>query len=103
MIYGINFNGSHIPLGVSRKFPQRIRLTECKHLAWSEGGRRKVQIEFCDTCHLLATPGEHVELKGVGQSTDERDAMLVQANNGHHTLFVLPRQTPVGTWYGIYS
>jgi hypothetical protein len=77
-IYGINFNGKSIPDGAAfRKFPKRIKLPGM--------GR-----------------GEYAELKGIGQSEIEKNAMLIQANNGHRNLHVEVRQTAGGLWYGIY-
>jgi hypothetical protein len=78
MIYGLNFNGKHIPDGPAfRKFPKQIKLPGM--------GR-----------------GEYAHLKGIGQSTEERDLMLIQANNGHRALHVEARQTAGGIWYGVY-
>jgi hypothetical protein len=43
------------------------------------------------------------ELKGIGQSEQERDAMLVQMNNGKRTIHVEKRLTVAGYWFGIYE
>ena len=74
MIYGLNFNGSHIPPGVKRKFAQRIRVD-----------------------------GQWFELKGVGQTEVERDAMLIAGSNGRRVLHVETRNTATGPWYGVYA
>ena len=107
MIFGLNFNGQPIPRGINRKFPRTVRV-QCdlclgRRVFLGEGG---VQ-DACRMCRQY--PKSQIgrgyltyELKGVGQSPEERDAMLVQANNGHRRLHVVERQTPVGTWYGIY-
>lgn len=73
-IYGLNFNRTEIPDGVRRKFARKWRIA----------------------------PRVYLYLQGVGQSPEERDMMLVQANNGHRRLHVEVRKTPAGEWYGIY-
>jgi hypothetical protein len=73
MIYGLNFNGTQIPEGVARKF-------------------RK----------LLNLDGRKADLQGVAQSPEERDVMLVTAQNGHRKLHVVQKATAAGVWYGIY-
>ena len=73
MIYGLNFNNTQIPAGVKRKFAQNVK-----------------------------KDGKFYDLKGVGQSTAERDAMLIQVNNGNRLVHVKMRETAAGPWFGIY-
>lgn len=79
-IYGLNFNGLEIPPGVKRKFGNKICI-------------RRAQGKI---------PSRYVFLKGVAQSPEERDAMLIVANNGHRVVHVEERKTASGIWYGIY-
>lgn len=74
MIYGLNFNGTIIPDGVRKKFKQRLK----------------------------APDGRRADLAGVGQSPDERDAMIAAASRPGRDLHVVSKQTAAGTWYGIY-
>lgn len=75
MIYGINFNGTEIPKGIKRMFAASKKF---------DGVAFKL------------------DLKGIAQSIDERDSMLIQADNGHRTIRVVARQTAAGVWFGIY-
>lgn len=75
MIFGLNFNGTQIPDGVKRKFAARVRIQ----------------------------PAVYAQLVGIGQSPEERDAMITQATNGKRRLHVETRTTPAGDWYGIYE
>lgn len=101
MIYGRNFNGTAIPEGVTRnRFAATIRVVACGHHTVERG--RRGQLTACSHCHTDKRI-EHARLVGVGQSAEERDAMIVIATNGHRRLFIQPRGTAGGTWYGIYS
>lgn len=76
MIYGYNFNGSPIPPEIKRRFAERLRL---KPKVWGV-------------------------LAGVGETPQERDAMLLVANNGHRKLHVVERSVAnKGIVYGIYT
>lgn len=78
-IYGLNFNGTHIPDGPAfRKFPKRIKLPGM--------GR-----------------GQYAVLRGIGQSPVERDAMFINMDNGKRCIHVEARQTAGGVWYGVYE
>ncbi len=77
MIYGLNFNGTQIPEGVKRRFAERVKLPGMKR-------------------------GEYAYLKGVGQSSVERDAMLAVADNQKRKVIIEERQTLNGVWYGLY-
>lgn len=82
MIYGLNFNGTSIPPGIKSKFKRRLRLAK-RIVGYS--------------------PAVFGLLQGVGQSVEERDIMLVQANNHRRRLHVEERKGADGTWYGIYT
>ena len=76
-IYGVNFGAPTIPQTprtAFRKFKPRMRVD-----------------------------GVMYSLVGIGQTTKERDYMLVVANNGHRKLHVHPVATAGGTWFGIYA
>lgn len=98
MIFGVNFNGSTIPAGIQRMFASHIRVFACGHHRVLAGRG----VASCGTCHADRAI-ERVRLVGVGQSEAERDAMVLQATNGHRLLYVEPRQTAAGVWYGIYT
>lgn len=104
MIYGINFNGSEIPPGVKRMFAQRVRVmcSSCGGLGFyrAQTADGEEDTEICEYCRKKGKLT--YELKGVAQSLAERDAMLVQANNGTRRLHVVARKTAAGIWYGIY-
>ena len=70
MIYGINFTGKDIPDKHKRKFAARVRVA----------------------------PGLLADLKGVCESNQEANTMLIIASNGHRKLHVEQR----GTLFGIY-
>lgn len=115
MIYGINFNGTPIPTTprtAFRKFPQRVKVTcrTCGGLGFfrAQTADGEEEREGCDMCppqrgEWRGRGWNWFELKGIGQSKEERDAMLIQANNGTRRLHVEERQTASGVWYGIYT
>jgi hypothetical protein len=104
MIFGLHFGGPAIPdtpRTAFRKFPKRLRLA-CKRC---EGTGR---LERTDTmsvpiCRPCDGKGKvWYELQGIGQSPEERDAMLVVANNANRLLHVHAVQTVGAVWFGIY-
>lgn len=108
MIFGLNFNGQPIPPAIQRMFAREQRLYRCQECDKHQiRGREPFQnAQSCDRCQRRtlhhAVRGVRAYLAGVGQSEGERDAMIIQATNGHRELFVVPRQTAAGIWYGIY-
>lgn len=76
-IYGLNFNGTHIPDPIARKFRKQIKLPGM-------------------------TRGENALLAGVATTLPERDHMLVQATNGRRKLHVVEKPTAGAPFYGIY-
>jgi len=112
-IFGLNFNGTHIPTtGAFRRFPKRIRRVECNHahpgnFPTTGRGDRIGSYVCCLTCKEEredAGGSQFVAfiLQGVGQSALECNLMLTQANNGHRKLHVEKRMTAGGEWFGIY-
>ena len=76
MIYGVNFNNTHVPVHVWVRFAKERR---------SASGRK-------------------VRLQGVCNTAEERDAMLIIANNSHRDLCTArkPRRIAGEDWYPIY-
>lgn len=99
MIFGINFNGTPIPDGIKRKFAANVRrplhAPVCPNTGTVDRGNALCRSHKCSNVWF--------RLVGVGQSAEERDAMLIQANNGRRLLHVVERQTAAGPWYGIYT
>jgi len=77
MIYGINFNGQPIPDTMRKKF----------------AAQRKFDLPW----------GQYAVLRGVGQSPEERNAMVIQATNATRRIWVIERKTAGGVWYGVYT
>lgn len=107
-IYGINFNGTRIPPAIKRKFAMVVRIP-CRACGGLGYHRRETADghEEREPCRECREPGRRggryaAVLNGVGQSPEERDAMLITATNGHRRLHVVERQTAAGPWYGIY-
>ena len=75
MIYGINFNGNQIPPGYARKF------------------RKEVKIDWLPR-------GHRYRLVGVADTIESRNAMLIQADNGHRLLHIETRRTGGPVLYG---
>ena len=93
MIYGYVFNGTPIPRSLRKKFKQKLSVPlccRCGHLALD-----------CSCAHGSWT-GVRAVLEGVGESRDERDRMVAQANTGHNYIHVFKLCTPSGYLYGIY-
>lgn len=113
MVFGLNFNGTAIPDGPAfRKFPKQVKRLACNHNAdFSFVTPRVGQKVLCSLCTesagtevtAMKTEVVYFRLQGIGQSPDERDLMLIQANNGHRRLHVETRKTAGGNWFGIYS
>jgi len=82
MIYGINFNGSLIPDGVRKKFA-----------AYTDAKGRSVGADRSCAWRLI----------GVATSAQEKDAMLIQATNGHRKLRVVERKTAGASFFGVYA
>lgn len=81
MIYGLNFNNTPIPPELRRYFAKRISL--------DRAGAKNPKI--------------HCTLQGIAETEDERDAMLIQADNGHRKLHVETRRRAGGKFlFGIY-
>lgn len=76
-VYGLNFNRTSIPEHLARRFAKRIRVGD----TWAT-------------------------LQGVCDSPQDRDRMLVQANNGRRGLHVETRRIKMASgireWFGIY-
>ena len=85
-IYGINFNGKPIPDGIQRKFTRWLKRNRHTGVLYP--------VNADSSCDFT--------LQAVAQSPAERDACLVQANNGHRQFHVVERKTAGGIWYGIY-
>lgn len=77
MGYGINFGLPAIPDGVAKKFAKQKKY----------GLPR----------------GHYANLSGVAMNEEERDAMVIQATNGTRRIWVEPKHTAGGTWFGIYT
>lgn len=82
MIYGLNFNGTHIPAEVARHFPARINVTDSGNI------RVRTINQSCDYV-----------LVGVCQTDEEHQRMIVQATNGRRNLFTLRRSN----WIAVYA
>jgi hypothetical protein len=80
-IYGLNFNGTQIP----------------KHMT-SRSGRRGT---FPLTVRKEGFVGRFT-LAGITDSEYDRDAMLIQADNGRRNLHVERMDTGAGVWFGVY-
>lgn len=78
MIYGLNFNGTQIPIEYSKKFVKELKLA----------GQPR---------------GVYAHLVGVTDTMAERDTMLIAASNGHRKLHVVERSITGGYLYGIYA
>ena len=85
MIYGLNFNRTQIPETIKRRFARTTRIA----LPESYRTRR-------NQTHSRAY------LAGVATDSASRDAMLIQAQNGHRLLHVVERKTAGAAFYGIY-
>jgi DnaJ-class molecular chaperone len=110
MIYGLNFGGPAIPTtprSAFRKFPERVSVT-CNRCDGSgtEDAETHAPIAGADSamkCKDCLGKGKlRYFLAGIGQSKEEKDTMLIVANNGRRKLHVEERQTVGGVWYGIY-
>ena len=104
MIYGINFNGTEIPPAIQRMFARERKIFSCGCGETLNPPATYGQGNSCATCGKVigTVRGMRALLKGVAQSPEERDAMLIQANNGHRKLFVVERKTAAAPWFGIY-
>jgi hypothetical protein len=75
MIYGLNFNGSHIPDHVRMRFAQRRSFGK----------------------------GMLMQLQGVCNTNEEAQVMRIQADNGSRRVFTTrPRKVGRDQWYGVY-
>lgn len=104
MIYGINFNGVPIPPGVKRLFADTKPLHRCSN----ERDHQPLTTDGMKTCRvcggfLIPERGRRAHLIGVAQSESEKEAMLIQASNGHRVLHVVTRHTAAAPWFGIYE
>jgi hypothetical protein len=79
MIFGLNFNGSHIPPAYARRFAKRLRRQSLHDgMVW-------------------------FTLQGVATSEIEAAAMLTQADNGRRELHMERRKTASTDVFGIYT
>ena len=84
MIYGLNFNGSHIPGHLKAIFRSEVRVGE-KSIGKT---KRKVYV--------------YATLQGVAQTKDECDSMQIVASNGKRKIHIETRNIGLDTWYGVY-
>ena len=94
MIYGLNFNGTPIPESIRKRFRRETPIPVCRR-CW-------LDIILC-VCQQGPWRGAQARLVGVGQSEEEKDAMIVQAYNGRRKLYVLKRHTATGDLFGVYA
>lgn len=74
MIYGVNFNNSHIPAHIERQFAKHRKVVD-----------------------------QRVRLQGVCNTSEECQTMIITADNGHRRItFVGPRKIAGEAWYGVY-
>jgi len=74
VIYGLNFNNSHIPAHIERQFAKRRKVID-----------------------------ERVRLVGVCNTAEECNVMILTATNGRRQVtFVGPRKIAGEAWYGVY-
>lgn len=99
-IFGLNFNGTQIPEGYQRRFARRVKALSCGHAVAS--GAKLGEWGRCEICNEKVKV-EWFVLQGVCSSPEEKNAMLIQANNGHRKLHVETRKTAGHEFYGIYS
>lgn len=105
-IFGVNFNGTQIPPGIKARFADVKKLHRCAR--YGEHTFRTIDsTASCPDCgpesFVIPIRGEFARLVGVAQTPEERDEMLIQANNGHRKVFVIKRKTAAAPWYGIYT
>ena len=109
MIYGINWGGPAIPFGIKRMFAQTKRLTcnRCEgdrefreEVPEADGRLLKSQPQRCKDCNGRGKL--NFDLKGVAQSPEEKQEMLILATNGSRLIHIQERQTAAGIWYGFY-
>lgn len=71
MIYGLNFNGSHIPEQIKRRFAAKVRVD-----------------------------GHRYDLQGVAENENDLNWMLGQASNGRRKLHTEVRGKLTGVYVG---
>lgn len=110
MIYGTNFNGTPIPdtPAWNRLFTKEKKLYRCDvcsrdRIGTQSFGKSAMECAGCKrvTSHS-AVRGIRARLVGVGQSEEERNAMLMQISNGSRVIHIQSKQTAAGVWYGFY-
>lgn len=90
MIYGRDFNNTHIPAGIKRLFRAELK-------RWMEPDMSGYEHE------VVLPRGHWARLGGVAQSLAELDIMRLAANNGQRKLHVVARKVANGeTWWGVY-
>ncbi len=82
MVYGLNFNGKHIPDIAKACFSTRLKINQKTGKVYPVSHHR--------SCDYI--------LQGVCQTVEEVKAMIAQANNGHRGFHVREAHG----WYGIY-
>jgi hypothetical protein len=75
---GLNFGAGPIAPAIAKRFAKRTRPA------------------------IVKSRYDWLYLQGVAQSIAERDAMILQADNGRRIIKVVPRKTAAGVWFGIY-
>ena len=121
MIYGLNFNGVKIPDNLIKRFGQRktfLSCPVCRQYSLATKNEPKTCVActhtfdpftdeggvFCEVCcqteegHPVIVVRERLIgwLSGVATDVASKDAMLIQANNGHRLLFVVERADTFG-------
>jgi hypothetical protein len=110
-IYGINFTGTPIPTtprSAFRKFPQSLRAPcrRCDGLGTEDAPDHDPIAGADNAHHCIECDGRgslRYDLKGIGQSEGDLQAMLALAQNGTRLVHVEKRQTVGGVWYGVYT
>ena len=81
MIYGLRFNGTHIPDNVRRRFSQRKNFPSVEEFGDRQGMR----------------------LHGVCNTASESGQMFIKATEANRPVNIVgPRRIGDETWYGVY-
>lgn len=106
--FGINFNGTIIPEGWRKRFSERKRIYVCPLCGHGKTLDKTAKHggEDHEVCAVVPyrPKGETgmARLQGVATSDQDRDDMLVQANNGRRLVFAVRRSSAGGDAFGIY-
>jgi hypothetical protein len=85
MIYGLNFNGTHLP-EQSKKFAARLKVNKTTGNVYAVGSDKGCDYILSGMCNNLL----------------EVNRMINQADNGHRQIRTTERLINKVSWYGIY-